>query len=145
MAADYFRLVRQNDPDIASILAQAEDVNVRKSEGENLLHVAIAFHNKNAALELIRLGIDVNAQTRTGDTPLHYAADWNEIDVADEILKHHGDISLVDRHGNTPLWTAVTNARGDYRFVELLVRHGAAQFAHTKNEYQKSPMEAAVK
>jgi ankyrin repeat protein len=144
MPVDYFELIRKKEPSVLPLLASLDDLDVRLETGDNMLHVAIAYHNLAAAAELIRIGIKVSAQNMKGETPLHYAASHLHTDVLEQILANGGDVSSVDRHGNTVLWAAVLNPRVDYRAAQLLLEYGAGQFARLKNKHGRSPMEMAV-
>ncbi|WP_165441783.1 ankyrin repeat domain-containing protein [Rubinisphaera italica] len=140
---DFFQNVRFDGYEALSALKKLDDVNIRNDDGENLLHVAIAYANTDVAVELIQRGIDVNAQDRKGSTPLHVACAYQNAMVAQQILDHCGDIVIVDEHGNTPLWTAVFNARGKFDVVDVLLAKGAAKTAHQKNKYGRSPIDFA--
>lgn len=141
---DFFQAVRRDGREALSLLTKLDDVNIRNNNGENLLHVAIAYTNVDAAVELIQRGVDVNAQDRKGATPLHYAGAHHNVVVAQQILDHGGDFEIVDQHGNTPLWTAVFNARGKYDVVNVLLAKGAARTAHQKNKHGRSPIDFAT-
>ncbi len=140
---DYFQAVRRDGSAAIQLLATIGDINVRNEEGENLLHVAIAYGNQAAASFLIQRGIDVNAQDSKGQTPLHSAADYQKSDVTEQILAAGGDMGIADIHGNTALWNAVFNARGKYECVDSLAKHGAARFANRKNRHGRSPLDFA--
>lgn len=141
---DFFQAVRRDGHGSLSSLRGLGDVNIRNENGENLLHVAIAWSNVDAAVELIRRGVDINAQDRKGATPLHYVGAHQNAMVAEEILDHGGDFKIVDEHGNTPLWTAVFNARGNYDVVNVLLAKGASKTAHQKNRHGRSPIDFAA-
>lgn len=141
---DFFQAVRRDGPGALSLLEGLDDVNIRNKDDENLLHVAVAFANVDAAVELIKRGIDVNAANRKGATPLHYACVHQNATIAQQILDHGGDFEVVDEHGNTPLWTAVFNARGKYDVVNVLLAKGAAKTAHHKNKHGRSPIDFAT-
>ncbi|RCS44191.1 ankyrin repeat domain-containing protein [Bremerella cremea] len=141
---DFFQAVRRDGHGALSSLNELDDVNIRNDDGENLLHVAIAYSNVDAAVDLIQRGVDVNAQDRKGATPLHYAGAHQNAMVAQQILDHGGDFGVVDEHGNTPLWTAVFNARGKYDVVNVLLAKGAAKTAHQKNRHGRSPIDFAT-
>lgn len=140
---DLFQAVRRDGHAALSSLKELEDVNIRNEDGENLLHVAIAYSNVDAAVELIQRGVDVNARDRNGATPLHYAGAHQNAMLAQQILDFGGDFQIVDEHGNTPLWTAVFNARGNYDVVNVLLAKGAAKTAHQKNRHGRSPIDFA--
>lgn len=74
---------------------------------------------------LLAAGVSVDAQDDNGWTSLHFAAQEGRASVVRVLLRSSANPHLVDRHGNGPLWTAVMNAGGDTRIVELLLTHGA--------------------
>ena len=138
---DAFQAIRLRDR--AALLAAIEQygINVRSNIGENLLHQAIANGWELIAEHLISHGIDVNHQTETGSTPLHFAAERQNEIIARLALAAGARLDTADRHGNQPLWTAVFNARGDYRVVSLFMANGADPLH--KNRYGKSPRDFA--
>lgn len=141
---DFFQTIRREGDEAVLRLRELTDVNLLNDSGENLLHVAIAYSNTAAALELLRLGVDVNHQAVNGMTPLHYAAVQKNASVARGILDCGGNPAIVDIHGNSALWTAVFNARGEFSIVELLLNHGAGSVAHLKNKHGRSPRDFAA-
>ena len=48
---------------------------------------------------------------------------------------------MLDTHGNNPLWTAVFNARGEYRIIDLIVN--AKGDFNSENQYGKTPLSFA--
>ena len=92
---------------------------------QNLLQEAIAACKNDIAKDLINRNIDLNHQDSNGQTPLHYCAQYLNIEIARLLLSKNADINIEDAYGNNPLWTAVFNARGDYRMVELFIEYNA--------------------
>ena len=119
----------------------SKQINDNNEYGRNLLQEAIAHRQEAYALFLISKGIDVNHKDDNGATPLHYTAVYKLPIVAESILKHNGNPNLLDKHGNSPLWTAVFNARGEYKMVEILMNFNAE--INIKNLYGKSPLDFA--
>ncbi len=140
----FFKLCDEMGKKLCRRLKKLDDVNIRNGDGENLLHVAIAYSNVDAAVELIRRGVDVNAQDRKGATSLHYAGVHQGAMVAQQILDHGGDFEIMDEHGNTPLWTAVFNARGIYDVVYVLLAKKKKKTAQQKNKHGRSPIDFAT-
>ena len=136
---DLFSLIRLgvalDDLGEESLLRQLQDLN---EYHRTLLHTAIAHKQAAYALFLLKKGINVHQADYEGATALHFAAYYRMTDVVTGILARHGNPNAKDKHGNTPLWTAVLNARGDYRVVQLLVDAGADPAA--ENKYGKTPM-----
>lgn len=136
---DLFQSIRLGEEIDRQVLL--ENINVVDEEGGNLLHEAIAYSNIPAAETLITLGINVDKANNDGLTPLHYAAQYKNYEAAKSIVLLSKNINPIDKHGNSPLWTAVFNARGDYRMVDLFVRSGMNP--NTKNLYGKSSLDFA--
>lgn len=63
------------------------------------------------------------------------------IEIARLLLSKNADINIEDAYGNNPLWTAVFNARGDYRMVELFIQNNAN--IHHLNKARRSPLDFA--
>jgi ankyrin repeat protein len=139
---DLFSLIRLgvalDDLDEETLLRQLQDLNEYR---QTLLHEAIAHKQAAYALFLLKKGINVHQADYEGATALHFAAYYRMTDVVTGILAHHGNPNATDKHGNTPLWTAVLNARGDYRVVQLLVDAGADP--SSVNKYGKSSVDFA--
>ncbi len=110
--------------------------------GQSLLHEAIAYRRPRLARLLVERGIDVNHQDHNGQTPLHFLASHPDLDLASRVLAAGGDPNRLDRHGNGALWAAVFSARGEYGFVELLLRHGADP--RLRNRAGRSPLDFAT-
>lgn len=143
MSIDVFQAIRLNEPNLAAIIADVPDINIRDEDGQCLLHEAAASKNEQATKELIRCGIDVNAKDKHGQTPLHFAANRSCAALVRLILSNGGDFAIQDEHDNTPLWTAVFKARGNYATVATFLEFGAAQVATLKNRYGRSPLDFA--
>ena len=118
-----FRRARDGslDPDSTNL-----DVSVVGTDGQSLLHEAIAFRHPQLAMALVKRGVSLDLQDRNGQTALHYAAVYGAKEVARFILAHGADPNLVDRHGNGPLWTSAVEAKGDYSLVRALIAAGAS-------------------
>jgi ankyrin repeat protein len=101
------------------------DLTVRGTNGQTLLHEAIAFAKQEVAEGLITLGIDLNAQNKKGQTALHYALIYKNVPIVKKLLSQDVDVNVVDIYGNGPLWTATLAANGDYEVVTMLLTHGA--------------------
>lgn len=136
-----FNAVRNESIDTINLHALKDNLNLINEFGQNLLHEAIAHGNDEVSIALIELGIDLNHQDSKGQASLHYAAARNQAEVVARILTQGGDVTVTDSFGNQPLWTAVFNARGNYRTVSALLAHGA-DTAH-RNKAGRSPLDFA--
>lgn len=101
------------------------DIDCFNEYKQNLLQEAIAACKNDIAKDLINRNIDLNHQDSNGQAPLHYCAQYLNIEIARLLLSKNADINIEDAYGNNPLWTAVFNARGDYRMVELFIEYNA--------------------
>jgi ankyrin repeat protein len=118
------------------------DLAVRGTNGQTLLHEAIAHRKTAIAIELIGRGADVNAVNKKGETPLHYAATYRNLEVAQALLARRADVNIVDKFGNGPLWVAMQAEKGDYKIAAALVENGAD--AARKNNAGRSVLDFAT-
>lgn len=117
------------------------DINITNEDGVSLLHKAIAYQHSEIAMDLIRRSINVNIQDNNGQSSLHYLGFFKNLEIAKEIIINGGNLELKDDFGNTPLWYAVFNARGNYDFVELLVKNKANP--NSMNKAERTPQNFA--
>lgn len=117
------------------------DIDCCNEYKQNLLQEAIAACKNDIAKDLINRNIDLNHQDSNGQTPLHYCAQYLNIEIARLLLSKSADINIEDTYGNNPLWTAVFNARGDYRMVELFIQYNAN--IYHLNKVGRSPLDFA--
>lgn len=140
MLPDLFQSIRLDGQNALEHVQAAQDLTVKNSAGEGLLHEAIAAGNMPVLEHLLQAGLDVNCQDSRGQTPLHFAAAYQNRAAARMLLDRGGDLSLADLSGNTPLWTAVFNARGKHEVVELLIERGAGPYSQFENRRGKTPL-----
>ena len=138
---DIFQLIRLNEKDDFFSAIDQININMVNEFKQNLLHEAVGHGSNKIGRELIKRGINVNHQERNGQTPLHYSALHKNYELARCILENGGDVNIRDVHGNNALWTAVFNAKGDYKMVELFLEFGGD--VYTKNKYGRSPFDFA--
>ena len=143
MQPDYFQAVRRDGDKAVSLLSKLTDINVANEDGLNLLHMAIAWTNNSCAKELIRRGINVNRRDNDGQTPLHYAAEHSNYMMVESILYNGGNMNITDSHGNTPLWTAVFNARGNYKILHIFAKYDCSMACNQKNIAGRTPLDFA--
>lgn len=118
-----------------------KNINMVSKAKTSLLHIAIAYGNDNAAIELIKRGIDLSLKDDKGQTVLHYVGFYNNHKIGGLILQRYSGLSEKDNYGNTPLWYAVFNADGNYETVKLFIKYEADP--HDKNNNDKSPIDFA--
>lgn len=122
-------------------IAGVVDIDCCNKYKQNLLQEAIAASKNDIAKDLINRDIDLNHQDSNGQVPLHYCAQYLNIEIARLLLSKNADINIEDAYGNNPLWTAVFNARGDYRMVELFIEYNAN--IYHLNKAGRSPLDFA--
>ncbi len=117
------------------------NLNDKDSNGSSLLHYALADEQFDVAEFLIEEGINVNLTNANLQTSLHLIALKKNKEMTQKLLEQNADLNAIDKFGNQPLWTAVFNARGDYRIVELFVSNGAN--SNNVNKAGRSPLDFA--
>jgi uncharacterized protein len=101
-----------------------------------------AFAGNIQLLEwLISNGADLNHRDARGYSALHFAVQEKQLEAVASLIRNKADLEARDANGNTPLMEAVFRSSGDYRFVKLLLAHGADPQA--KNDHDVSPRELA--
>jgi uncharacterized protein len=126
MNIDIFQLARLGETsELIKLKDTGFNLNEINERGGNIIHAAIAYGKPDTAIQTIRLGVDINKQTNNGETPLHLACDYKQFEVCKELISKGADIDLCDEIGRQPLWYACWLPKGDFRIMELLVRHGA--------------------
>lgn len=90
---------------------------------------------------LIKYGANPNYQDRTGYSGLHFCGQEQNIEIATILLDNGADPNIKDEHGNSPLWTALFNAKGNFKTVKLLRFYDADP--EPKNLHGRSPNDMA--
>ncbi len=90
-----------------------DDINVRRSDGDSLIHL-VAFVGGPDELDLlVRSGAKVNAIGDMGYTPLHLAAMDGRLKVAEKLLALGADPGIRNEFGTTPAETALIHEHKD--------------------------------
>ena len=134
---EFFSIIRLGTYALYEKSIVGVDIDCCNEYKQNLLQEAIAACKNDIAKDLINRNIDLNHQDSNGQTPLHYCAQYLNIEIARLLLSKNADINIEDAYGNNPLWTAVFNARGDYRMVELFIEYNANIY-HLKQKGRSS-------
>lgn len=111
------------------------------SNGQSLLHEAIAFGKPEAVHPLLERGAPVNRPNKVGQTPLHYAAIYGSLAAAEALLASGADANACDKHGNNALWASALSSNRQPAIQALLVQAGAD--AHRKNKAGRSVLDFA--
>ncbi|WP_208130734.1 ankyrin repeat domain-containing protein [Hymenobacter sp. KCTC 23674] len=135
-----FLIEKQDNEEVKRILAET-GIDAGDGYSTSALLWAAIYTNNTLLAWLIDNRADINHQDRDGYTALHCAAERKNELGAKLLLEAGAQIDIADIHGNTPLWTAVFNAKGDMRLVQLYVQAGAN--LDNLNKYQRTPRQLA--
>ena len=113
-------------------LANGEDVNAKKPDGETPLHIAAYEGYKEVAELLIANGADVNAKGDWGRTPLYRAAMEGHKEIVELLIAKGADVNAMDDFGRTPLYWA--KRRKHKETADLLRKHGGKTGEELKAE-----------
>ncbi|EFA75556.1 ankyrin repeat-containing protein [Heterostelium album PN500] len=123
-------------------LINQEDINMRDSNGNSILHRVSIIGSMLAIRHMVLRGARVNSTNNSGMTPLHYAACANPQSV--EVLLYYGSLpNSKDNNRETPLFYAVD--RGQFSIVSLLLSRGAKVTTVNKAMSRNSIHVAALK
>ena len=101
------------------------------STRKNTLNRAVSKGRIEEINTLIETGTDVNASDQSGETPLHSASYACKPEVVSMLLNRGADLDACDiETGVRPLHKAAQ--KGCVQACELLIRHGAAMDAQTR-------------
>jgi uncharacterized protein len=102
------------------------DINGKDEFGMSALQCAIAYNQIEMAHLLLSMGADVTIQDSDGSTAVHYAVEYELPDVVIALLeKYPQAVNISNKYGNQPLWTAIFNAKKDFRIISILLDYGA--------------------
>jgi ankyrin repeat protein len=121
--------LRRRHVQVCELLLPYVDLDIRDSNGQMPLHVAVG----NGLLEVVQLiigqGANINAQDNNGWTPLHQiintSPEFNDenLDIMRVLLDNSADVEASDNDHTTPLCQAARN--GQLAAAQLLVEHSA--------------------
>ena len=108
-------------------------LQLRKREGEDLLHLACKNGQVTLIKNLLKANVDINALSAEGLSPLHGAAIIGNLEVTKLLIREGADIENKDFRscGSSPFLFACQNGRT--KIVKLLISmlkvlEGQAQF-----------------
>ncbi|KAH9970076.1 ankyrin repeat-containing domain protein [Russula compacta] len=147
---------RRGHSEMVSFLDHFLDVDVRNSNDQTPLHMAICGASRldpgdpvdSRFLEVVRvlieLNADVNSRDNEGKTPLNRLLCISHGDggfeLAKFLLDHGADADTVDNEGSTLLHAA--SSRGCVKVVQLLLERGGN--IHVQNEMGRTPLHRAA-
>ena len=88
-------------------------LNVRKENGQNILHVIIDNSNINESQKIdlinfaINFGANINAITTGNITPLHLAAKIQSRKICELLIKNGANVNMLDSQLKSPLFYAI--------------------------------------
>ncbi len=127
----FLSIHRVTPADFQAILAAGNDINVRDSEGNTLLHKPELLNNINLPLaELIAAGADINARNHQGITPLMIHAGIDKQRFFVQLLEAGADVHAHDKNGKTAADYAAERYCA-YNYIRLsMVAKGKAETSH---------------
>src|SRR5262249_53034180 len=90
------------------LLQQGANLNVRRSDGASMLHLAV-WDGHNEIIELLLdHGMDINVTNENGDTALHRAASCGRhIETMRLLIQRGANLQATNKEGDTALWEAI--------------------------------------
>jgi ankyrin repeat protein len=135
--------VMNGDIESVKTIMKKHGINAFDEEKMSALIWASYFGNMVILKWLIANGANVNHQDRGGTSALHICGQEQNCEVAQVLINSGADINIKDEHDNSPLWTALFNAKGNFKLVKILRTHGANPTS--KNKYGLCPNDFAMK
>ncbi|XP_064625518.1 ankyrin-3-like [Lineus longissimus] len=109
---------------VRSAILVGANVNLKGTEGQSLLHIAVEKGFTSVVKELIRGSADVDIRGRDNFTPLQLAAKNGFCDIANELVKAGADLNFnYNYNGMTSLHLALGENHTD--IAKILIEGGA--------------------
>ncbi|KAJ1478836.1 ankyrin repeat-containing domain protein [Baffinella frigidus] len=109
------------------LLDQGADINVKDTDGETPLHIAVEAGNDGFVQTLLSMGADVHVTTELGDTALHLATRGGCCEAVQMLLDNCADLRAKNSSGETP--EDLASAPGQERVSAILQTHEAMRRA----------------
>ena len=132
-----YRLVDNNDIKTMNKIIQKFGIDAYDGNKRTILILASANGKNDIVKMAIDKGADINFQDQSGYTALHFCALNKNVELTDMLIDNGANVDVRDEHGNSPIWTAIFNAKGDFKIVNKLFKAGAD--IDSKNIHGKSP------
>ncbi len=129
--------IAQNDKKMLQELIDKYGINAYDEYKRTILINSVAKGNLEIVNFAIENGADIDFQDQSGYSSLHFCALNKHPEITDLLIEKGANVNIRDEHGNSPIWTAIFNAKGDFRIVNKLYNAGAD--IETKNKHGKSP------
>ncbi|BCR96273.1 uncharacterized protein AKAW2_21213S [Aspergillus luchuensis] len=128
---------------LLAIRAVREGINAQNSNGDTVLHLAIArFGTVSAIQPLLDAEASTNIKGRQGRTPLLYALYLEQEAVATELLDRDSDPHALDNGGFSALHYAIASRTISIQFIKRLLDAGVD--VNWKNEDDRTPLYLAA-
>lgn len=128
---------------LLAIRAVREEINAQNSNGDTVLHLAIArFGTVSAIQPLLNAEASTNIKGRHGRTPLLYALYLEQEAVATELLDRDSDPHALDNWGFSALHYAIASRTISIQFIKRLLDAGVD--VNWKNEDDRTPLYLAA-
>ena len=108
------------------LLDHGADKSAKDSNGNSLLHCAVAIDNAEILATLLTRGLDINAANDAGQTPLHLATQLRRTDMVQSLVDAGADLEAKDADGKTPHDLASAQIVDDINITKLTDPNRAA-------------------
>lgn len=125
----------------AFIVSRGVAVDVRNSDGQTPLMLALKKDSTGTVNTLLMLGADPRARDASGATALHLAVYWNATECLRLLARSSPNIDSRDYTGKTPLRDAIEKANA--AAAAYLLERGASPLA--RDNSGKTPFHAAAR
>jgi len=100
---------RDNEKNVASIVARGANVNQTDDDGDTALHAAVVTGNVKILRLLLAKGANANARNKLGGTPLMWAGTYGRDELAQMLIANGADPRAKDDDGKTSAYWAGRN------------------------------------
>jgi ankyrin repeat protein len=133
-----YEAVRKGSPDDVKYFVEQKniDINIKDSDGNNLVHIAGAGGRIDVFAYLISNGVDIHAKNNRGQTPLFGVSNEEKVKL---LLSAGADVNARDTssglgRGSTPLHVVVAKPYPDYIDIAKALIDGGADVNAKRND-----------